>query len=140
MTLYIDHYPPGILSCKSCRTTAMIKTAAVLLLVALLGPSATQGVCISTLKKINNFYLDFRKMFWPLRTVRAASVSVSAPHQATTNASVTVSAHDPGQAVALASPKCAPLPMEPVPRPTCLSALKTFCLPAELMCLQWRTG
>ena len=79
-------------------------------------------------------------MFWPLRTVRAASVSVSAPHQATTNASVTVSAHDPGQAVALASPKCAPLLMEPVPRRTCLSALKTFCLLPELMCLQFRTG
>merc|ERR1712106_576563 len=41
-------------SCKSYRTTAMIKTAAVLLLVALLGPSATQGEDVLAFKNSQN--------------------------------------------------------------------------------------
>merc|ERR1712106_1267197 len=98
-------------SCKSYRTTAMLKTAAVLLLVGLLGPSATQGEDVLAFKN---------------------SESCQCECECPT----------PGDSKCLCDCEC--------PRPgsscgpgftqVCLSPQKTFCLLAELMSLQWRTG
>merc|ERR1711892_1256136 len=102
--------------CQSYRNTAMIKTAAVLLLVVLLGPTETQGEDVLAFKNSQNGHCECE---CPTPGDNKCLCDCACPR--------------PGAS-------CGPLLMETAPRPTCHSAQKTSCLLAELMPLQWRTG
>ena len=87
-----------------------------------------------------NHCFDCSKMCWHSKTVRIASVNVSVLTQATQNASVTVSAQDPDQAVDPALLKSVPPLMEIALRTTILSAQKTLQPLGEPTFLKLRTG